>query len=90
MLEPILFSITAYVDNRGSFYESFSLQSMADKNIHSEFVQDNHSISRRGVVRGLHYQWDEPQDKLVRVSTGSILDVVVDIRVKSKTYGKVF
>lgn len=90
MKEPILFSIDFYEDNRGRFYESFTNGYLVKQGIFCDFVQDNHSISKANVVRGLHYQWDEPQDKLVRVSNGAIIDILVDIRTKSKTYGKVF
>ena len=90
MMEPILLNCKNYPDHRGSFYESFSVQTLMDTGIDCAFVQDNHSVSRKNVVRGLHYQWDEPQAKLVRVSNGSIIDVIVDIRSQSRTYGKVF
>lgn len=90
MNEPKILIITAYEDNRGLFYESFSEYFMQQNGINCAFIQDNHSISKKNVIRGLHYQWNEPQDKLVRVSNGSIMDVIVDIRLTSKTYGKVF
>ena len=84
-----LFEINFHKDNRGSFTETFNkkIQSLIGDNIC--FVQDNESISRYGVLRGLHFQ-KEPhqQSKLVRVSFGEIQDVVVDIREGSQTYGK--
>lgn len=79
-----------FKDNRGYFFESFR-QSDFDANIghHVEFVQDNESKSSRGVLRGLHYQkGDSSQAKLVRVIKGSVVDVAVDIRSSSKTFGK--
>lgn len=82
ILEPKLF-----YDNRGYFFESYNRMGSP---IETEFVQDNHSVSCRGVLRGLHYQCEHPQGKLVRVVYGSIYDVAVDIRVGSDTYGKWF
>lgn len=90
MNEPKILITAAYEDNRGLFYESFSEYFMQQNGINCAFIQDNHSISKKNVIRGLHYQWNEPQDKLVRVSNGSIIDVIVDIRSTSKNYGKVF
>jgi dTDP-4-dehydrorhamnose 3,5-epimerase len=81
-----------FKDNRGFFYESFNsknFQKLIGKKI--KFVQDNHSKSKRGVIRGLHYQKGHyAQDKLVRVISGEIFDVAVDLRKKSSTYGKWF
>lgn len=90
MNEPKILTNIVYEDNRGSFYEAFSKFVIEQNGINCEFIQDNHSVSKKNVIRGLHYQWDEPQDKLVRVSNGSIIDVIVDIRSTSKNYGKVF
>src|ERR1051325_9803694 len=78
-------------DGRGYFFESFSKKIFADNGIAEDFVQDNQSLSQKGVLRGLHFQ--EPphaQGKLVRVVAGSVLDVAVDIRRSSATYGKHF
>tara|TARA_R110000744_G_scaffold130653_2_gene238357 strand:+ start:5460 stop:6008 length:549 start_codon:yes stop_codon:yes gene_type:complete len=75
-----------YKDNRGFFMESFNQQ--IQNIIGIEFLQDNHSKSKKGVIRGLHYQWDEPMGKLVRVPIGSGIDVIVDIRKESPTFGK--
>ncbi|GGG27757.1 dTDP-4-dehydrorhamnose 3,5-epimerase [Hymenobacter glacieicola] len=76
-------------DARGAFFESFSAQKMQDAGIHGQWVQDNQSRSDRGVVRGLHFQKPPfTQAKLVRVAQGRALDVVVDIRRNSPTYGQ--
>ena len=77
-------------DNRGFFSETYNAQMLADIGIHEQFVQDNHSLSvEKGTVRGLHYQKPpHAQAKLVRVGRGAILDVVVDIRRGSPTYGQ--
>lgn len=76
-------------DSRGFFMESFNKSSFEKLGINADFVQDNLSMSSKGVVRGLHFQIPPfDQGKLVRVITGSVLDVVVDIRQNSKTYGK--
>ena len=80
-----------FEDERGYFFESYSKQLFAANNINVDFVQDNQSLSQAGVLRGLHFQ-NPPysQGKLVRVITGSVLDVAVDIRKDSPTYGKHF
>jgi dTDP-4-dehydrorhamnose 3,5-epimerase len=83
VLEPRLFP-----DPRGVFYETYNQRSFAQVGIHSCFVQDNHSQSQRGTVRGLHYQLRHPQAKLCRVVRGAVLDVVADIRVGSPTFGQ--
>ena len=76
-------------DDRGFFYESFNLRAFeAATGLAPNFVQDNHSRSARGVLRGLHYQIRQPQGKLVRVVRGSVYDVAVDIRKASPTFGK--
>jgi dTDP-4-dehydrorhamnose 3,5-epimerase len=82
LLEPRVFT-----DARGFFIESYNQKTMADAGIHEQFVQDNHSFSSRNVVRGLHYQM-RPQGKLVRVVVGEILDIVVDLRRSSLTFGQ--
>ena len=78
-----------YNDNRGFFLETFQ-QSRYKKlaNISLPFVQDNHSRSSKGVLRGLHFQYKKPQGKLIRVVRGEVFDVAVDLRPKSKTYGQ--
>jgi dTDP-4-dehydrorhamnose 3,5-epimerase len=85
---PLLILPTVFGDERGFFLESWQQQRYAEAGIDCEFVQDNHSLSRRGTVRGLHYQRGPGQDKLVRVARGRILDVVVDIRPGSTTFGR--
>ena len=80
-----------YRDERGFFIEVYHRRRYQEAGITEEFVQDNHSRSRRGVLRGLHYQdLSAPMSKLVRCSSGSILDVAVDLRVGSPTFGKWF
>src|SRR5271170_8021622 len=83
MLEPKVFG-----DERGFFFESYNQQVMAEAGIAASFVQDNHSCSSRNVLRGLHYQVRHPQGKLVRVADGEILDVAVDLRRSSSTFGR--
>ena len=86
VIEPQVFG-----DSRGFFLESWNQKSLKnDAGIDEIFVQDNHSKSSKGVLRGLHYQLERPQGKLVRVVTGSVLDVVVDIRKSSPTFGQYF
>ncbi|VVP98744.1 dTDP-4-dehydrorhamnose 3,5-epimerase [Pseudomonas fluorescens] len=76
-------------DERGFFYESFNADAFAHATgVQATFVQDNHSRSKKGVLRGLHYQLETPQGKLVRVVSGEILDVTVDIRRSSPNFGK--
>ncbi len=76
-------------DHRGYFYESYSQRAMKEAGIDIDFVQDNESKSSKGVLRGLHYQsGDKAQTKLVRVTCGEVLDVAVDLRPDSPTYGK--
>jgi dTDP-4-dehydrorhamnose 3,5-epimerase len=75
-------------DARGFFLESYQKTKFAEHGIFADFVQDNHSRSIRGVLRGLHYQIQQPQGKLVRVIAGEIFDVAVDIRKNSPTFGK--
>ncbi len=74
-------------DERGFFLESWSQRRFADAGLDIEFVQDNHSRSNRGVLRGIHYQLNRPQGKLVRVSSGRVFDVAVDLRRSSNTFG---
>lgn len=85
LLEPRIFR-----DERGFFIETFSTREIEGSGIPKDFVQDNHSRSSRGVLRGLHYQLDNPQGKLVHVARGSIFDVAVDIRIGSPTFGQWF
>jgi dTDP-4-dehydrorhamnose 3,5-epimerase len=84
VIEPKVFN-----DDRGFFFESFNEQNFFKyTGIKTNFVQDNHSQSLRGVLRGLHYQLEQTQGKLVRVIRGSVFDVAVDLRQSSKTYGQ--
>jgi len=85
MVEPRVFG-----DERGFFFESYNQQIMAEAGSNGTFVQDNHSRSRRGVLRGLHYQEPKQQGKLVRCSRGAMFDVAVDSRVGSPQFGKWF
>jgi len=75
-------------DDRGWFMETFNAAEFASHGIPTDFLQDNHSCSRLGVVRGLHYQFDPPQGKLVRCVRGRVFDVAVDIRRESPNFGK--
>ena len=75
-------------DSRGYFMETYSQRDMEENGIHIQFVQDNQSMSVKGVLRGLHFQKNYPQTKLVRVIKGSVFDVAVDLRKGSETYGK--
>jgi dTDP-4-dehydrorhamnose 3,5-epimerase len=84
IIEPIV-----HIDARGFFLETFQkINYEKIANIKHEFVQDNHSRSEKGVLRGLHYQKNNPQGKLVRVVRGEVFDVAVDIRLDSPTFGK--
>ncbi|WP_296892130.1 dTDP-4-dehydrorhamnose 3,5-epimerase [Thiobacillus sp.] len=83
ILEPKVFG-----DARGFFLESWNKQTFAKCGLEADFVQDNHSRSARGVLRGLHYQINEPQGKLVRVVSGSVFDVAVDLRKSSPHFGQ--
>jgi len=84
IIEPKVFG-----DARGFFYESFNQQAFNEATgTDQQFVQDNHSRSGKGVLRGLHYQVQQPQGKLVRVARGAVFDVAVDIRKSSPTFGK--
>ena len=75
-------------DHRGYFMETYSQRDMEEAGIHIQFVQDNQSMSTKGVLRGLHFQKNFPQTKLVRAIRGRVFDVAVDLRSGSKTYGK--
>ena len=79
---------TVHGDNRGYFMETYSQRDMLEAGIHINFVQDNQSMSVKGVLRGLHFQKNFPQTKLVRVIKGSVFDVAVDLRPGSASYGK--
>ena len=81
---------TVYGDSRGYFMETYNYNDFKEAGIDCIFVQDNQSASRKGVLRGLHFQINYPQDKLVRVINGEVFDVAVDLRKESKTFGKWF
>jgi dTDP-4-dehydrorhamnose 3,5-epimerase len=84
ILEPKVFG-----DERGFFYESYNARAFQDATgVKAQFVQDNHSRSQQGVLRGLHYQIEHAQGKLVRVTAGEVLDIAVDIRRSSPTFGQ--
>jgi dTDP-4-dehydrorhamnose 3,5-epimerase len=83
IVEPAVFG-----DDRGFFLESFNERAMREIGIDAHFVQDNHSRSQRNVLRGLHYQISQPQGKLVRVVSGTVFDVAVDLRRNSASFGK--
>lgn len=81
---------TVHGDARGYFMETYNQNDMAAEGLDMVFVQDNQSGSSKGVLRGLHFQKEHPQGKLIRVVNGSVFDVAVDLRKESKTYGKWF
>ena len=83
LLQPKVFG-----DQRGFFLESWSLETFREVGLDLNFVQDNHSRSARGILRGMHYQTEHTQGKLVRVSSGEVFDVVVDLRRESETLGQ--
>jgi dTDP-4-dehydrorhamnose 3,5-epimerase len=83
VVEPKVFG-----DDRGFFFESWNRRALAAAGIDADFVQDNHSRSRRGVLRGLHYQIEHAQGKLVRCAIGEVYDVVVDLRRSSPTFAR--
>ena len=83
IIEPTVFG-----DERGFFMESWNRQAFADAGLDLDFVQDNHSRSQQGILRGLHYQVKHSQGKLVRVTLGSVFDVAVDLRKSSPTFGQ--
>ena len=83
LIEPKVFG-----DARGFFLESWNRRTFAERGLNIDFVQDNHSRSSRGVLRGLHYQLNEPQGKLVRVTQGRVFDVAVDVRRASPHFGQ--
>jgi dTDP-4-dehydrorhamnose 3,5-epimerase len=85
VIEPTIFK-----DNRGYFIETYHKEAYEAAGIKAEFVQDNQSMSSKGVLRGLHFQINHPQAKLVRVLSGKVFDVAVDLRKGSKTFGKWF
>jgi dTDP-4-dehydrorhamnose 3,5-epimerase len=87
--EVLLLRPKVFGDARGFFFESYNREAFARIGITAEFVQDNHSRSAKGVLRGLHYQISQPQGKLVRVTAGEVFDVAVDLRRSSPHFGRV-
>lgn len=85
IIEPTVFG-----DNRGFFMETYNYKEFEENGLNMIFVQDNHSKSKKGVLRGIHFQNKYPQGKLVRVIKGTVFDVAVDLRKNSKTYGQWF
>ena len=87
--DVVIIEPTVFGDERGFFYESFNARQFAQQTgVEANFVQDNHSKSSRNVLRGLHYQLQQTQGKLVRVTAGEVFDVAVDIRKSSPTFGR--
>jgi dTDP-4-dehydrorhamnose 3,5-epimerase len=86
--EVLLIEPRVFGDARGFFFESYNQKALAETGLAAEFVQDNHSRSARGVLRGLHYQIEHAQGKLVRVTAGEVFDVAVDIRRGSPGFGR--
>lgn len=86
--ECLIIEPDAFEDSRGFFLECFNTKKYSDIGIACNFVQDNHSFSKNNVLRGLHYQHNIPQGKLVRVSSGEVYDVAVDVRKDSNTFGQ--
>lgn len=84
----LLLAPTYFRDSRGAFAETFNLRAMTEAGLPSVWVQDNFSLSRKNVLRGIHYQVIQPQGKLVRVTHGAVLDVAVDLRRSSATFGR--
>jgi dTDP-4-dehydrorhamnose 3,5-epimerase len=86
----VVFEPKKFGDARGFFLETFKDDMLVEAGIQERFVQDNHSRSSKGILRGLHYQLVQPQGKLVRVATGKVFDVAVDVREGSPTFGQSF
>jgi dTDP-4-dehydrorhamnose 3,5-epimerase len=84
----LILTPTIHQDDRGAFWETWNQIRMSDAGLPSAWVQDNFSVSKKNVLRGIHYQIDRPQGKLVHVVYGAVLDVVVDLRRSSSTFGK--
>ena len=85
--EVLVLEPDVYVDDRGYFMETFRSSLFKERDMKSDFVQDNQSSSKKGTLRGLHYQLQSPQGKLVRVISGEVFDVAVDLRKSSNTFG---
>ena len=85
---PLIIEPKVFGDERGFFMESWNAARFAEEGLDIAFVQDNHSLSQKGVLRGMHFQNPGPQSKLVRVVSGAVFDVAVDLRRSSPTFGK--
>lgn len=86
--EVKVFSLSKFEDNRGFFLEKYHIERYSSFGINDNFVQDNHSRSNKDVIRGLHFTINNPQSQLMTVMSGEVFDVVVDVRVGSKTFGQ--
>ena len=86
----LIVTTVMYSDHRGSFQETYNQRKLAAVGIPENWAQDNFSVSHRNVLRGMHYQIDQPQGKLVRVAYGAVFDVAVDLRLSSPYFGKYF
>lgn len=86
--DVILVELQVFADERGYFMETYQRREFHENGIDTDFIQDNHSLSRQGTLRGLHYQVTHAQGKLVRVTAGEVFDVCVDLRRRSKTFGR--
>lgn len=86
----LLLTPTFYRDDRGAFFETFNLRRVAEAGLPENWAQDNFSLSKKNVLRGIHYQITQPQGKLVRVTHGAVLDVAVDLRRSSPAFGRHF
>lgn len=86
--EVVVITPEIHIDNRGYFFESFNANDFAKLNLPTKFVQDNQAFSHKGTLRGIHYQLQHPQGKLVRIIQGEVFDVAADIRLNSPTFGK--
>jgi dTDP-4-dehydrorhamnose 3,5-epimerase len=84
----LLITPRVFRDSRGHFFETYNQREMTNAGVPSTWVQDNFSFSKKNVLRGIHYQITQPQGKLVRVASGTVLDVAVDLRRSSPTFGK--
>ena len=89
--EPFQYNNQRFVDRRGYFMEVYNQsRAISEHSLSIQFIQDNISRSTKGVIRGLHFQWEHPQDKLITVLNGSIIDIIVDIRKELHTFGQVY
>jgi dTDP-4-dehydrorhamnose 3,5-epimerase len=84
----IIIATKIFKDDRGFFIETYNLRDFTSLGVNVNFVQDNHSMSKKGVLRGLHFQFKHPQGKLVRVISGKVFDVAIDLRLNSPSFGK--